>query len=73
MATKAFLLSDNKGFGDDLTVVNSARVSFSKESASMKEADEKLIQYLAKHQHTSPFFHPQIRLRVKIPIFVACC
>ena len=78
MATKAFPLSDNKGFlevldtfGDDLTVVNAARVSFAKESASMKEGDAKLIQYLAKHQHTSPFFHPQIRLRIKMPIFVA--
>ena len=58
-------------FGDDLTVVNAARVSFAKESTVMTPGDEKLIKYLAKHHHTSPFFHPQIRLRLKMPIFVA--
>jgi thymidylate synthase (FAD) len=58
-------------FGNDLTVVNAARVSFSKESHEMTLGDEKLIQYLAKHNHISPFFHPQIRFRFKMPIFVA--
>jgi len=58
-------------FGNDLTVVNAARVSFHKESTEMKLADTKLIAYLAKHNHTSPFFHPQLRFRIKIPIFVA--
>lgn len=58
-------------FGDDLTVVNAARVSFAKESTVMTPGDEKLIKYLAKHNHTSPFFHPQVRLRLKMPIFVA--
>jgi thymidylate synthase (FAD) len=58
-------------FGDDLTVVNAARVSFAKESKEMTTADEKLINYLAKHHHVTPFFHPQIRLRIKMPIFVA--
>ena len=57
-------------FGDDLTVVNAARVSFEKESFELTEGDKKLIRYLAKHNHVSPFFHPQIRLRVKMPIFV---
>jgi thymidylate synthase (FAD) len=57
-------------FGDDLTVVNAARVSFEKESLELTEGDKKLIRYLAKHSHVSPFFHPQIRLRVKMPIFV---
>jgi len=72
------VLSDNSGsieligcFGDDLTVVNAARVSFSKESKVLSEGDKKLITYLAKHNHVSPFFHPQVRLRVKMPIFVA--
>ena len=37
----------------------------------MSLADEKLINYLAKHHHITPFFHPQIRLRIKMPIFVA--
>lgn len=58
-------------FGDDLTVVNAARVSFAKESIAMEPRDEKLIAYLAKHGHNSPFFHPQVRMRLKMPIFVA--
>jgi thymidylate synthase (FAD) len=76
--TMVKVLSDNSGsieligcFGDDLTVVNAARVSFSKESKVLSEGDKKLIMYLAKHNHVSPFFHPQVRLRVKMPIFVA--
>ena len=58
-------------FGNDLTVVNAARVSFAKESTEFVAKDAGLIRYLAKHNHVSPFFHPQIRLRVKMPIFVA--
>jgi thymidylate synthase (FAD) len=58
-------------FGNDLTVVNAARVSFAKESTEFVAKDAGLIRYLAKHNHISPFFHPQIRLRVKMPIFVA--
>ena len=58
-------------FGNDLTVVNAARVSFAKESTEFVAKDEGLINYLAKHHHDSPFFHPQIRLRVKMPLFVA--
>jgi thymidylate synthase (FAD) len=58
-------------FGDDLTVVNAARVSFAKESSVMEPRDEKLIQYLAKHEHNTPFFHPQARFRLKMPIYVA--
>ena len=67
--------------GSDLTVVNSARVSFNKESDwdfnpaatgnVLKLSDEKLIGYLATHGHTTPFTHPQITLRETVPIFVA--
>lgn len=62
--------------GSDLTVVNSARVSFDKESAlnnagELLDTDIKLISYLAKHAHITPFTHPQITLRESIPIFVA--
>lgn len=56
--------------GDDLTVVNAARVSFNKESEEFSGKDEKLIGYLAKHNHWTPFAHPQITLRIKAPIFV---
>lgn len=58
-------------FGDDLTVVNAARVSFAKESTQIEPRDAKLIQYLADHQHITPFFHPQARFRLKMPIYVA--
>ena len=58
-------------FGNDLTVVNAARVSFHKESSKLSTGDAKLLTYLAKHDHISPFFHPQVRFRIKMPIFVA--
>jgi thymidylate synthase (FAD) len=57
--------------GDDLMVVNAARVSFAKESYELSLADEKLIHYLAKHHHDSPFFHPHMQFRIRMPIFVA--
>ncbi len=57
--------------GSDLTVVNSARVSFDKVSSEINEKDVKLINYLAKHQHWSPFSHCFAQFRVKAPIFVA--
>lgn len=57
--------------GSDLTVVNSARVSFNKESHEFTNQDEKLVAYLAKHNHFTPFTHPQITLRETVPIFVA--
>jgi thymidylate synthase (FAD) len=37
----------------------------------MTDKDAKLIKYLAEHNHVTPFFHPQVRLRLKMPIFVA--
>lgn len=58
-------------FGNDLTVVNAARVSLAKESSEFNSSDAKLIQYLVKHHHESPFFHPQARFRLKMPIFMA--
>lgn len=57
--------------GNDLSVVNAARVSFQKISEKFKEGDIKLINYLAKHKHFSPFNHSFITVRVKAPIFVA--
>lgn len=56
--------------GDDLAVVNAARVSFNKHSKEFSERDEKLIGYLAKHNHWTPFAHPQITLRIKAPISI---
>ena len=58
--------------GDDRTVVDAARVSFDKASQLGEEvADTKLINYLAKHGHWTPFSHPQITMRYTVPIFVA--
>lgn len=57
--------------GTDLSVVNAARVSFHKESVQLEDGDKRLINYLAKHKHFSPFNHAFITLRVKAPIFVA--
>ncbi|MBM3893088.1 FAD-dependent thymidylate synthase [Candidatus Dependentiae bacterium] len=90
MPANKLFIHDGKGFvelidcfGSDLTVVNTARVSFHKESAfeqvevegktvpKLAERDAKLIKYLADHRHSSPFFHPQISLRIKMPIFIA--
>ena len=71
--------------GSDLSVVNAARVSFAKESQydwydnedndgktfRLPEKDQKLIRYLARHGHWSPFAHTCLQFRIKAPIFVA--
>lgn len=58
--------------GTDLTVVNAARVSYSKTKDAFDVVkDEKLIKYLAKHNHWSPFAHASLQFRIKAPIFVA--
>lgn len=70
--------------GDDITIVNAARVSFAKESdwvhntsddgienTWLHEKDQKLISYLARHNHWSPFAHAFLSFRIKAPIFVS--
>ena len=65
--------------GTDLTVVNAARVSFNKESTyklnemgqSLEDKDVKLIEYLAKHDHFTPFTHATVTMRERVPLFVA--
>ena len=54
--------------GSDLTVVNSARVSFANHKDVMDEKDERLIAFLARHNHITPFQHPQITLRMQAPV-----
>lgn len=56
--------------GDDLLVVNAARVSFAKRSESLTAADKKLIHYLARNGHWTPFAHPQVTIHCAAPIFV---
>jgi len=56
--------------GTDLTIVNSARVSFGKHKEKLDEKDERLINYLVKHKHTSTFEHNVVTLRFVVPLFV---
>ena len=58
--------------GSDLSVVNAARVSFAKVHKKFDEkSDTGLINYLAKHNHWSPFGHASMQFHIKAPIFVA--
>ena len=56
--------------GSDLSVVNSARVSFGKRSDAMTKRDAKLVDYLWSHEHTTPFRHAYMTFHIKAPIFV---
>ena len=56
--------------GTDLTVVNSARVSFGKNKSELDDKDEKLIRYLIKHRHTSTLEHNVITFRFCVPLYV---
>ena len=71
------LYEDDLGFvemvdcmGTDLTIVNSARVSFGKEKDEIDEKDQNLIKYLVKNKHTSTFEHNVITFRMKVPLFI---
>jgi thymidylate synthase (FAD) len=64
---KAELLSH---FGSDLTITNTARVSYGKQVDEFTEKDIKLINYLVKHGHTSPFRHCSLQFRINCPIYV---
>ena len=57
--------------GSDLSVVNAARVSYSKVADEMTDKDEKLIKYLVAHDHWSPFAHASAQFRIQAPIYVA--
>jgi len=74
---KINLYDDNIGcveyiqhMGDDLTIVNSVRVSFGKQKEEIDERDEKLIRYLIKHQHTSTLEHNVVTFRFCVPLFI---
>jgi len=56
--------------GSDLSVVNAARVSFDKRSTELSAGDIRLIDYLAKHHHWSPFAHAVLNVRIRAPISV---
>jgi len=73
----SFLYNDDIGrvdyvshMGSDLTVVNSARVSFGVERHSVNERDRKLIRYLIEHKHTSTLEHCVVTFKFTVPLFV---
>jgi len=77
MNTAHYLYDDNIGkielvqhMGEDITVVNSARVSFGVQKQSLDDKDKKLINYLIKHKHTSTLEHNIATFRIKVPLFV---
>lgn len=62
--------------GSDKSVVNAARVSFDQDGGSgyfsdITEKDEKLIRFLARENHWSPFAHTSVTLKCRVPIFIA--
>jgi len=57
--------------GNDLTVVNTAKISKNKKSKSLSQRDKKLIENLAEWHHWTPFSHVTIQLKIKMPIFIA--
>ena len=77
MTNTHFIYDDNIGkvelvqyMGEDITVVNSARVSFGVQKDVLDIKDEKLINYLIKHRHTSTLEHNIATFRIKVPLFV---
>lgn len=56
--------------GDDLTVVNAARISFAGHHHLLDDKDSKLIDYLAKNEHMSPFEHCALTLRLEVPLYI---
>ena len=56
--------------GNDLSIVNDARASFEKSSDSLNDKDIKLINYLIKHKHTSPFRGVVFKFKVKAPLYI---
>ena len=74
---KIYLYDDNIGsveyvqhMGDDLTIVNAARVSFGKQKEVIDAKDKKLIKYLIQNRHTSTLEHNIVTFRFKVPLFV---
>ena len=77
MKEKIYLYNDDVGsveyvqhMGNDLTIVNAARVSFGKQKEVIDEKDKQLIRYLVRHRHTSTMEHNVITFRFCVPLFV---
>jgi len=59
-----------QSMGEDITIVNAARVSFGKQKEVMDDKDKKLVKYLIRHQHTSTLEHNIVTFRFVVPLFV---
>ena len=77
MKNTVYLYEDNIGkidlvqyMGEDITIVNSARVSFGVQKEELNEKDLKLINYLIKHNHTSTLEHNIATFRIKVPLYI---
>jgi thymidylate synthase (FAD) len=74
---KRYLYEDKVGsiqlvqhMGNDITIVNSARVSFGVHKTELSKEDKNLINYLVKHKHTSTFEHNLATFRIKVPLYI---
>lgn len=56
--------------GNDLTAVNAARISFGSQSQKLTDKDKKLIDYLAKNKHMSPFEHNSLTVLIECPLYI---
>ena len=67
---KGYVILSDK-MGSDLSVVNAARVSYDKESLEFSDKDQKLLDFLVREKHTSPFRHAAMTFEIYAPLFVA--
>ena len=69
--TKGWFVNYVDHMGSDVSVVNAARVSFGKRVEQMETRDARLLEYLALHNHWTPFAHTSVSLRFTAPVFIA--
>lgn len=65
------ILHEDGVMGSDLSIANSARVSYNKRTEELSDKDEKLIKFLAREGHTSPFRHATMQFEVSCPLMIA--
>lgn len=65
------ILHEDGTMGSDLTIANAARVSYGKRTNELRDEDKRLINFLAREGHTSPFRHATIQFEAKVPLMIA--